>query len=313
MGVSSLLLLLTVGPAIAVFRGSGSAKMQPEVVSKLLSDVEKKWTQSRVMVLRNVTDDATSYSSMEISCLKVSSAVVVGSEGEKDRVVEYMQDVCGAAPAKDAPTATMCTDFASGLELVMTDDEGWNRESLDLKPFCKKFWDNTVAAAAQAAKQRLDEEEAKKEAEEKKRAEEEEKMKEEEAKKATEEEAARKAAEEAAEEEAAKKAAAEQAAKEAADKQAAKEAADEAARVKAYEAEQQKNATAVEAQEAVEPAVAAPQVTVNASTAVEVQANATQLQAAMDAPETKNATETKNVSEVPAPQPSNVTEVAVKK
>jgi len=309
MGVSSLLLLLTVGPAIAVFRGSGSAKMQPEVVSKLLSDVEKKWTQSRVMVLRNVTDDATSYSSMEISCLKVSSAVVVGSEGEKDRVVEYMQDVCGAAPAKDAPTATMCTDFASGLERVMTDDEGWNRESLDLKPFCKRFWDNTVAAAAQAAKQRLDEEEAKKEAEEKKRAEEEEKMKEEEAKKAAEEEAARKAAEE----EAAKKAAEEQAAKEAAEKEAAKEAADEAARTKAYESEQQKNATAVEAQEAVEPAVAAPQVTVNASTAVEVQANATQLQAAMNATETKNATESKDVSEVPAPQPSNVTEVAVKK
>jgi len=309
MGVSSLLLLLTVGPAIAVFRGSGSAKMQPEVVSKLLSDVEKKWTQSRVMVLRNVTDDATSYSSMEISCLKVSSAVVVGSEGEKDRVVEYMQDVCGAAPAKDAPTATMCTDFASGLERVMTDDEGWNRESLDLKPFCKRFWDNTVAAAAQAAKQRLDEEEAKKEAEEKKRAEEEEKMKEEEAKKAAEEEAARKAAEE----EAAKKAAEEQAAKEAAEKEAAKEAADEAARTKAYESEQQKNATAVEAQEAVEPTVAAPQVTVNASTAVEVQANATQLQAAMNATETKNATESKDVSEVPAPQPSNVTEVAVKK
>merc|ERR1719191_1835396 len=149
--------------------------------------VEKKWTQSRVMVLRNVTDDATSYSSMEISCLKVSSAVVVGSEGEKDRVVEYMQDVCGAAPAKDAPTATMCTDFASGLERVMTDDEGWNRESLDLKPFCKKFWDNTVAASAQAVKQHLDEEEAEKEAEEKKEAEEEQKRKDEEAKRQEEE------------------------------------------------------------------------------------------------------------------------------
>merc|ERR1719160_1310454 len=155
------------------------------------------------MVLRNVTDDATSYSSMEISCLKVSSAVVVGSEGDKDRVVEYMQDVCAAAPAKDAPTATMCTDFASGIEKVMTDDEGWNRESLDLKPFCKKFWDNTVAASAQAVKQHLDEEEAEKEAEEKKKAEEEQKMKEEEAKqkeeeskKAAEEEAAKKAAEE---------------------------------------------------------------------------------------------------------------------
>merc|ERR1719379_2352168 len=183
MGVSSLLLLLTVGPAIAVFRGSGAAKMQPEVVSKLLSDVEKKWTQSRVMVLRNVTDEDTSYASMEASCLKVSSAVVAGSEGEKDRVVEYMQDVCAATNAKDAPTPTMCTDFASGIEKVMTDDEGWNRDSLDLKPFCKKFWDNTIAAAAQAVKQRLDEEEAKKEAEEKQREEEEQKEKEEEAKK----------------------------------------------------------------------------------------------------------------------------------
>merc|ERR1719191_421984 len=145
--------------------------------------VEKKWTQSRVMVLRNVTDDATSYSPMEVSCLKVSGAVVAGSEGDKDRVVEYMQDVCAAAPAKDAPTATMCTDFASGIEKVMTDDEGWNRESLDLKPFCKKFWDNTVSAAAQAAKQRLDEEEAKKEAEEEqKRKDEEAKRQEEEAK-----------------------------------------------------------------------------------------------------------------------------------
>merc|ERR1719379_1391556 len=243
MGVSSLLLLLTVGPAIAVFRGSGAAKMQPEVVSKLLSDVEKKWTQSRVMVLRNVTDEDTSYATMEASCLKVSSAVVAGSEGEKDRVVEYMQDVCAASPSKDAPTATMCTDFASGIEKVMTDDEGWNRDSLDLKPFCKKFWANTVSSAAQVVKQQLDEEEAKKEAEEKKREEEEQKKREEEAKHAEEQAAA------------AKKAAEEQAAQEAARK----------------EAEQQKNATkaevnatAVEAQPAAEePAVAAPQVTAN--------------------------------------------------
>merc|ERR1719191_2710855 len=90
------------------------------------------------MVLRNVTDEATSYPSMEASCLKVSSAVVAGSEGDKDRVVEYMQDVC-ATPAKDAPTTTMCTDFAAGVEKIMTDDEAWNRESLGLKPFCKKF------------------------------------------------------------------------------------------------------------------------------------------------------------------------------
>merc|ERR1719281_552660 len=140
------------------------------------------------MVLRNVTDEDTSYATMEASCLKVSSAVVAGSEGDKDRVVEYMQDVCAASPAKDAPTATMCTDFASGIEKVMTDDESWNRDSLDLKPFCKKFWVNTVSAAAQVVKQQLDEEEAKKEAEEEqKRKDEEAKRQEEEAKKVAEE------------------------------------------------------------------------------------------------------------------------------
>lgn len=310
MAMNMFLLLLSVGPTFAVFRGSGAAKMQPEVVSKLLSDVEKKWTHSRVMVLRNVTDDATSYASMETSCLKVSSAVVVGSEGERDRVVEYMQDVCASAPTKDAPTATMCTDFASGIEKAMTDDEGWNRESLDLKPFCKKFWDNTVAAAAQAAKQRLDEEEAKKMAEEKKEEEEAQKQKEEEAKR---------------QEEEAKKAAEEQAAKKAAEEQAAKEAAEEAARVKAYETEQKSNGTktevnppAVEAKEAVEPAVAAPQVTVNATAAVDAEANTTQLQSTINGTETKNATESaglesKNVTETPAPVASNDTKVAVKK
>eukprot|EP00746_Dinoflagellata_sp_MGD_P161603 gnl/MRDRNA2_/MRDRNA2_88810_c0_seq1.p1 gnl/MRDRNA2_/MRDRNA2_88810_c0~~gnl/MRDRNA2_/MRDRNA2_88810_c0_seq1.p1 ORF type:complete len:286 (+),score=125.37 gnl/MRDRNA2_/MRDRNA2_88810_c0_seq1:92-949(+) len=285
MSLSTVLLLLSLAPAVAVFRGSGAAKMQPEVVSKLLSDVEKKWTQSRVMVLRNVTDEDTSYASMEASCLKVSSAVVAGSEGDKDRVVEYMQDVCAASPAKDAPTATMCTDFASGIEKVMTDDESWNRDSLDLKPFCKKFWSNTVSAAAQVVKQKLDEEEAKKEEEEKKREEEEKQKKEEEAKRAEEEAAA------------AKKAAEEQAAAEAARK----------------EAEQQKNATkpevnatAVEAQakEVEEPAVAAPQVTVNATTVVETDVKNTT--------EAQN-TEAKNVTEAPVAPASNTTAVAVKK
>lgn len=304
MAMSTLVLLLSIAPAAAVFRGSNSAdaKMQPEVVSKLLIDVEKKWTQARVMVLRNVTDEATSYTSMEASCLKVSAAVVAGSDGEKDRVVEYMQDVCAAAPAKDAPTPTMCTDFASGVELVMTDDEAWNRESLDLKPFCKKFWDKTVSAAAQAVKQRLDDEEAKKEAEEKAREEEEQKKKEEEAKRAEEEAAAKKAAED--------------------------KAAQEAARVKAYEVEQQKNATVAaakakteevktevnatvneaQAKEVTEPAAAvavtAPQVTENATVAVEVEAK----NATVVAVETKNATEVSTAAPT-----SNATEVAVTK
>merc|ERR1719160_1694211 len=103
-----------------MLRGNGRARgkiqsdMCPEVVSQLLDSVEKKWIQGRMMVLRNVSDDASSYSTMEASCVKVSSAIVTGSEGEKDKVVEYMQDVCGLS--KESPTSSMCMEFASAVE-----------------------------------------------------------------------------------------------------------------------------------------------------------------------------------------------------
>jgi len=185
MSSSAFILLLCTVPVTGVLRGTGhqSSKilsdMRPEVVSQLLSTVEKKWTEARVMVLRNATDGAEAYASMEASCLKVSSAIVAGSEGEKYRVVEYMQDVCGAPAAKEAPTVTMCTDFASGIAGVMTDDEGFNRDTLDLKPFCSKFWARTVLAAAQAEEKHLVQAETQREEKEKKNAAEEKKKDEE--------------------------------------------------------------------------------------------------------------------------------------
>lgn len=211
----------------AMLRGTGHQKrgkmqsdMRPEEVNQLLSNVEKKWVQGRLMLLRNVTDEASSYSTMEASCLKVSSAIVAGSEGEKDRVVEYMQDVCELS--KESPTSSMCMEFASAVEGVMTDDESFNRDNLDLKPLCKKFWDHTIAAAAQAEKQKLDAEEAKREQEE------------EEAKKREEEEAAK---EKATEEEKAK-----QVGEEAAEK-AKEEAADEAKKAEEQKASNEQNTT----------------------------------------------------------------------
>jgi len=163
---STLVAFLCIAPATALLRGTGRASnkilsdMRPEVVSRLLNDVEKKWIQGSMMVLRNVTDDASSYSTMEESCLKVASAIIAGSEGEKDRVVEYMQDVCGSSPGGDA--SSLCLEFSKGIEDAITDDESFNREQLDLKPFCKKFWERTISAQAQAEKQKLDAEEAKK-------------------------------------------------------------------------------------------------------------------------------------------------------
>jgi len=84
----------------------------------------------------------------------------------------------------------MCQDFASGIENAMTDDESFNRDSLDLKPFCKKFWVNTIEAAAQVEKQKLAAEEKQREAEQQKREEEEKKREEAEEKKRQEQAAA---------------------------------------------------------------------------------------------------------------------------
>lgn len=189
--------LLCIAPATAVLRGTGQQSMRPEVVSELLSNVETKWIQGWTMVMKNVTDEATSYGEMEASCLKVSTAIVAGSEGDKDKVVEYMQDVCSSAPSKDS--LNMCPEFANGVTAAMSDDESFNREQLDLKPFCKKFWDRNVAAAAQAEQQKLAVEEAKKALEEKKREEvehEEEKQHQDELKKKRRQEAAAQAAQE---------------------------------------------------------------------------------------------------------------------
>jgi len=230
MQVNAMLLLCAVAPVAAMLRGTGDqtlmTNMQPEVVRKLLNSVEDKWVHTRAMVLSNATDDTEAFSDMEKSCVKVSSAIVAGSEGQKDRVSEYMQDVCTADGAHDEKG--LCAGFASGIQAVMTDDPEFNRDGLQMSQFCKKFWEKDVTNAAQAeAKKRADE------------AEKERKEQEEAAKKAAAEEAAAKkaAAEEAAAQEKARlKAEAEQAAKE-------KEAAEEAARQAAEAAEAAKAQT----------------------------------------------------------------------
>merc|ERR1719420_1756411 len=100
---------------MAMLRGTGDqtlmTNMQPEVVRKLLSEVEQKWIHSRALVLSNTTDNEEAFAEMEKACIKVSSAVVAGAEGNKDRVAEYMQDVCAADGGHDEKG--LCAGFGS--------------------------------------------------------------------------------------------------------------------------------------------------------------------------------------------------------
>jgi len=164
--------------------------MRPEVVSVLLSSVEAKWTQEAINVLSNTTDESVAYDAMEASCKKVSSAVVQGSDGDRLRVIEYMNSVCSEPNAKS--NVKMCTAFGDSIQKFMIGDDVYNREQLDMSDFCHKFWTTHVREAATVQKKKLDEEEAKVLAEEKRREEEEIALR-----KKLAEEAAQKAAEEA--------------------------------------------------------------------------------------------------------------------
>lgn len=177
------------------------ADMRPDVVSELLNSVEAKWTQEALNVLENQTDEKVAYAAMESSCVKVSSAIVQGSDGDRLNVIEYMRTVCNEPNAKS--NLAMCAEFGNAIQQFMIGDEVYNRDQLDMHDFCKKFWSTSITEAAKAQKKKLDEEEKKRLAEEKKKEEEEaeqrRKLAEEAAKKAEQEaeEAAKKAEQEA--------------------------------------------------------------------------------------------------------------------
>lgn len=117
------------------------SNMQPEVVAKLLSEVEQKWGEMAVADLRNKTEAGTSLASMTESCGKVTKAIVKGSDGDKDRVAEYLVDVCKSASGENA---LMCKSFASVLDSHLSHDVYSNREELNAASFCADFYNGAV-------------------------------------------------------------------------------------------------------------------------------------------------------------------------
>jgi len=142
--------------------------MQPEVVAKLLTQVESRWMESRVASLRNQTDESEAFAEMTKSCQKVAKAVIDGSEGDKDRVVEYMADVCSNS---NGAHKKGCDSFAAGIESTMTNSNEVNRDTLDLSKFCSAYWQTVVSTDAKAEAERLNTEEATRAKEEAERAE----------------------------------------------------------------------------------------------------------------------------------------------
>jgi hypothetical protein len=158
----AVLLLVALLPAAAILRGTinnmdltvALNDMHPEQVGKLLQTVELKWEEARASALRNLTDENVGLEDMVKSCSKVGMAIIGGSDGDKDKVVEYMNDVCAASESDQ------CKPFASGIEGTMTDDAGFNRNELQLAGFCQSFWSGPVTNAAKMLAQKAEEEDA---------------------------------------------------------------------------------------------------------------------------------------------------------
>merc|ERR1719387_374582 len=122
-----------------------------------------------VSVLRNTTQESQAYGDMEKSCFKVSKSIIAGSDGDEDRVADYMKEVC----SEPSSSSAMCNEFASGIDTAMIGDANFNREKLNLNKFCQSFWNGKVQTAAQEKKAQLDSEEkamAEKKAQEEKEA-----------------------------------------------------------------------------------------------------------------------------------------------
>merc|ERR1712150_371287 len=91
------------------------------------------------------------------SCLKVVTSIVRGSDGDRERVSEYMGEVCNEK--QDPMSRQLCEKFSGGVYQFMNGDLQYNRDELDMKPFCQMFWQSTIHDAALKQKKIMDEEE----------------------------------------------------------------------------------------------------------------------------------------------------------
>mmetsp|Transcript_43343 Transcript_43343/g.81392 ORF Transcript_43343/g.81392 Transcript_43343/m.81392 type:complete len:318 (-) Transcript_43343:89-1042(-) len=280
------------GHSIRNQRAFLAADMQPEVVARTLMNVEQEWKSEAAIFVEcsgageggdAVVDCNEAPKAFAKSCSTVVSAVVRGSNGDKDVVKEYMEDVCGqnsiSGWQKDG-----CVDLAAAVEKIMTADNYENRNNLDASQPCLSFWSRFLETEkARAAKEEAERKEAEKKAAEEaaKQAAEAAKKAKEEAEQAAKAEAERKKAEEAERkkkeaEEAASRVA--EAAKRVAEKKAEAEAVAKAAKEKMEEAArvEKEHQDLVAKANLTQAAVATPEpAKANASTPVPVAGNTT--------------------------------------
>merc|ERR550534_3425478 len=90
---------------------------------------------------------------MKDSCEKVTESIVQGSDGNRERVEEYMGTVCDQK-AFGSWEKVLCKKFAVGINDFMRSDDEYNRDYLQPAKFCKSFYEVVQGTAAVEEKRR---------------------------------------------------------------------------------------------------------------------------------------------------------------
>jgi len=145
--------------------------MRPEVVAESFAAVEDEWrAQARSYVectSSNGTDCSGSPKAFQKSCALVSKAMVGGSSGNNAVVTEYMSYVCNSTKLEGWKKEG-CVSFAAAVDKIMSGDNYYNRNELNVTSLCGTFWAKFSAEeeAREAAEQAAREAERKKREEE---------------------------------------------------------------------------------------------------------------------------------------------------
>jgi len=129
---------------------SVNSQMRPDVVAADLQRVGSEWA-SQARAYNSCTssgsegEDCTiAAKAFQTSCTSLVSSVVQASNGLRDDVADYMQDVCGQ-PAVKQDMKLRCDDFSRVLMMAMGANSYDNRLHPKVSSACSSFWSSVTA------------------------------------------------------------------------------------------------------------------------------------------------------------------------
>jgi len=151
MAHRAVLLALMVAPSHAMLLRSGGLKrsraslaagVRPDAVARLLAKTEDGWKYQAVKCEEGGGSEGKCLHAEEAfgkSCITVVDSVMKGSDGDHDRVQEYMADVCHQRVLTSWHQAR-CNQLQRSISDAMKFNAFGNRVNFDSMRFCRSFW-----------------------------------------------------------------------------------------------------------------------------------------------------------------------------